>query len=163
MLAQQIRSQENGEVPRFSFCPAAWIHIYIYIFQKIYVLSMFDLYGKRPLKKLFPGIEMSKFQYIWYCLLPIAYCLFHIAYCLVPIAYCLMIAWWLPLSLQVTHLGEKGVVGGRPHRESHRHRCRGPLGGKEGGGDKLGWENTQILNKAPAKAYKRKPQQTRQK
>ena len=75
---------------------------------------------------------------IAYCPLPIAYSILHIAYCLLP-NDCLMIASFL--------------TGG----------CRGPLGGKEGGGDKLGWENTQILNKAPAKAYKRKPQQTRQK
>ena len=35
--------------------------------------------------------------------------------------------------------------------------------GSRKGGDELGWAHTQILDKAPTKAYKRKPQQTRQK
>ena len=45
---------------------------------------------------------------------------------------------------------EEGVEGGRG-------------GGGEGGGDILGWGHTRILGKAPAEAYKNKPQQTIQK
>ena len=65
-------------------------------------------------------------------------------------------------------MGGAAVRGGAAGtRRGHRYAPPPPPWGlgrvRGGGGDKLGWGHTRILDKAPTKAYKTKPQQTKQK